>query len=314
MIEMSKSAYMHEPESSEAFTPLQAGGRVLDCAPTRMGALVPTLPKQPLGDLIEQYKDQGYLWLKGFFDPEMVLAFRGRVLSHLGSAGLIAAGTDPRIGICSPQVGGKADIDRRLMEIVRSAAFESFCTQPELVAFMDAFLGGLSYIHKRKIMRYTRPGSSTFTPAHYDLVYLRGGTHRIVTAWIPIGDIPRRMGGLVYLEGSHAIGVKMEQEFAERAAELSPQERINAFNKHMTEGRWVSKDLPDMAQRFDSRWLVADFEAGDLMLHSPYMIHASTDNQDVENRIRLSTDLRYQDVQSEIDARWSNHWSLDDML
>ena len=186
--------------------------------------------------------------------------------------------------------------------------------QPALVSFMDQFLGGLSYLHKRKIMRFTQPNTETVTPAHYDLIYLRGGTTRIVTAWIPIGDVPAEMGGLVYLEGSHAIGVEMESEFSARALELSPAERINAYNKNMTAGGWVSKDLPDMAERFDTRWLFADYEAGDVMLHSPYMIHASTTNADPEGRIRLSTDIRYQNVEDEIDARWSNHWSLDDML
>jgi hypothetical protein len=44
------------------------------------------------------------------------------------------------------------------------------------------------------------------------------------------------------------------------------------------------------------------------------MIHASTTNQDRSQRLRLSTDIRYQNVNDEIDARWNNHWSLDDML
>ena len=47
----------------------------------------------------------------------------------------------------------------------------------------------------------------------------------------------------------------------------------------MSEGGWVSKDLPDMADRFNTRWLIADYEAGDVVLHSPFMIHASTTNQ-----------------------------------
>ncbi len=33
-----------------------------------------------------------------------------------------------------------------------------------------------------------------------------------------------------------------------------------------------------------------------------------------ENRMRLSTDIRYQRIRDEIDARWQNHWTLDDML
>ncbi len=106
----------------------------------------------------------------------------------------------------------------------------------------------------------------------------------------------------------------MEKEFAIKGASLTPEERVSAFNKNMTEGGWVSKDLPDMAERFNTRWLAADYEAGDIMLHSPYMIHASTTNRDPLGRLRLSTDIRYQNVEDEIDARWSNHWSLGDML
>jgi hypothetical protein len=122
------------------------------------------------------------------------------------------------------------------------------------------------------------------------------------------------MGGLVYLEGSHAIGAGMEARFNRDNAGLDAQERISAYNRNMSEGGWVSKDLPEMAERFDARWLIADFEAGDVVLHSPYMIHASTTNQSMDRRIRLSTDIRFQNVDDEIDARWGNHWSLDDML
>ena len=108
------------------------------------------------------------------------------------------------------------------MSLVRSTAYEGFCAQPRLARFMDEFLGGLSYLHKRKIMRFTLPGTPTATPAHYDLVYLRGGTSRVVTAWIPIGDIPVEMGGLTYLEGSHRIGREMEAEFEKANAEPWP--------------------------------------------------------------------------------------------
>jgi ectoine hydroxylase-related dioxygenase (phytanoyl-CoA dioxygenase family) len=158
------------------------------------------------------------------------------------------------------------------------------------------------------------PGTPTVTPAHYDLVYLRGGTSRVVTTWIPIGDIPVEMGGLTYLEGSHRLGCEMEAEFEKANADLSQEERISAFNRNMTEGGWVSKDLPIMAERFNTRWLIADYEAGDIVLHSPFMIHASTTNQSANGLLRLSTDIRYQNVDDEIDARWSNHWGLGDML
>lgn len=293
---------------------LTADGKALSRAPDRLGPLGATDPGVGVDATRRVYEEQGYVWLKGFLRRSDVIDVRAWVLSQMESTGLLAPGSDPALGLASSGGFDRERGDRRLMALVRSAAFEGFCLQPRLVRFMDEFLGGLSYLHKRKIMRFTRPGTATVTPAHYDLVYLRGGTSRVVTAWIPIGDTPVDMGGLAYLEGSHAAGAAMERRFQEDNADLPPEERISAYNRHMTEGGWVSKDLPALADRLGARWLVADYEAGDVVLHSPFMIHASTTNQSAGGRIRLSTDIRYQNVDDEIDARWGNHWSLDDML
>ncbi|WP_258590494.1 phytanoyl-CoA dioxygenase family protein [Mesorhizobium sp. AR07] len=292
----------------------KTNGKVLSTAPNRLGYLTPTDPSVGIETIRRLYGMQGYVWLKGLLPPDDVIDFRSWVLSRLVDSGLLKPGSDPSLGIASEGGFDRQLADRRLMSLVRSTAFEGFCAQPRLSHLMDKFVRGLSYLHKRKIMRFTLPGTTAATPAHYDLVYLRGGTSRVVTAWIPLGDTPVDMGGLVYLEGSHAIGVDMEARFNRDNAGLDAEERISAYNRNMTEGGWVSKDLPDMAERFDTRWLIADFEAGDVVLHSPYMIHASTTNQSTSGRIRLSTDIRYQNVDDEIDARWSNHWSLDDML
>jgi ectoine hydroxylase-related dioxygenase (phytanoyl-CoA dioxygenase family) len=310
---MSRLAFAPGPQSA-APANLVADGKTLSAAPHRLGYLEPTDPGVGVKAIRDIYEEHGYVWLKGFLRRAEVIDFRGWVFSHLAETGLIEPGSDPTLGIASEGTLDKKLADRRLMSLVRSTAYEGFCAQPSLARFMDEFLGGLSYLHKRKLMRFTLPGTPTATPAHYDLVYLRGGTSRIVTAWIPIGDIPVEMGGLTYLQGSHRIGREMEAQFARDGAGLSPEERISAFNRNMTEGGWVSKDLPDMAERFDTRWLFADYEAGDIVLHSPFMIHASTTNQSADRRLRLSTDIRYQNVDDEIDIRWSNHWSLDDML
>jgi ectoine hydroxylase-related dioxygenase (phytanoyl-CoA dioxygenase family) len=292
---------------------LRAGEVALDNSLRRMGRLAPrSVPAQPSA-LRDAFEADGYLWLKGLLSRTDVLEFRRYVFEAFAGTGLIAPGTDPVEGIAASTEDEDAR-RRRLMEIVRSAAFEAFCLSPKLWRFMDDFVGGLSYLHKRKLLRLTRPGQMFSTPAHYDLVYLRGGSDRLVTAWIPIGDVPVEMGGLIYLEGSHVAGRRMEGEFRAQSGDLPPEERISAYNRNMAEGGWISKDLPDMANRFDSRWLIADYEAGDVVLHSPYMIHAATANDDPAGRIRLSTDIRYQKVRDEIDVRWANHWSLDDML
>jgi len=128
------------------------------------------------------------------------------------------------------------------------------------------------------------------------------------------GDTPVAMGGLVYLEGSDAAGRAMEAAFAAKNASLAPEERISAYNKNMTAEGWITKDLPSLARRLDSRWLVADCEAGDIVVHSAYMIHAATVNNDPARRIRLSTDIRYQSVTERIDTRWNSDWTPDDGL
>ena len=298
----------------QVFPTLRADGKALDTSPQRMGWLRPSSPDEPFDELKTRFRQDGYLYLKGFLDRTAVLDQRRRAFTHLNLAGLLKLGTDPVLGIAAEAPGDRGEVNRRLMEYVRSAAFESFCMSPRLWQFMDRFVGGLSYLHKRKLLRHTLPNVPGSTPAHYDLIYLRGGTDRLVTAWIPVGDVPLEMGGLVYLEGSHSVGVEMEAEFSRQNAALPPEERISAFNKNMTAGGWVSKDLPAMADKFDTRWLVANYEAGDVMLHSPYMIHAATLNESRDGIIRLSTDIRYQNVSDEIDARWNNHWTLDDML
>ena len=69
------------------------------------------------------------------------------------------------------------------------------------------------------------------------------------------------MGGLIYLEHSDALGRQMEAEFHVKNANLPPEERISAFNRNMRENGWISTNLVEMADRFKSRWLVADYEA-----------------------------------------------------
>jgi len=76
----------------------------------------------------------------------------------------------------------------------------------------------------------------------------------------------------------------------------------------------MTPDLPGLADEHDSRWLVADYAAGDMVVHTSHTIHAALDNTDPDGFIRLSTDIRYQRADAAIDGRWQNHWHPDDGL
>jgi ectoine hydroxylase-related dioxygenase (phytanoyl-CoA dioxygenase family) len=293
---------------------LSANGYPLDMSSQRIGRLIASDSSQPAAALWEQYQAQGYLWLKGILDRGEVLGFRRRFFSAYTETGLLASGSDPQAGIYG---SGGEDTGRTrglLVEATRWAAYEALCLMQPIWRFYEAVLGGPVYLHGRKLIRYNRPGESFATPAHYDLTYLRAGTDRVYTSWIPIGDAPVEMGGLIYLEGSDSWGRQTEAEFAAKNADLPPEERINAYNKNMAEGGWLTKDVPSLARRLNTRWLAADYEAGDMMIHSAYMIHAATQNIDPQRRIRLSTDIRYQLVRDQIDPRWAKPWHPDDNL
>ena len=62
------------------------------------------------------------------------------------------------------------------------------------------------------------------------------------------------------------------------------------------------------------KWLVSEFEAGDVVFHDPYTIHGSSRNEDVGGKIRLSTDLRFYEEGSDLDQRWMKYWTPGDGL
>ncbi len=175
-----------------ALPPLQAAGRVLDASPQRLGRLRASSRSEDMEVLRRQLRQQGYLWLKGFLDPATVNEFRGYVFAHLMDTGIVKPGSDPRLGLASGEPEARDKVNKRIMELVRAAAYEAFCAQQPLWRFMDEFLGGIAYLHRRKLLRHTLPNTPAVTPAHYDLVYLRGGTDRIVTVWIPSAISPPR--------------------------------------------------------------------------------------------------------------------------
>jgi ectoine hydroxylase-related dioxygenase (phytanoyl-CoA dioxygenase family) len=64
------------------------------------------------------------------------------------------------------------------------------------------------------------------------------------------------------------------------------------------------------ARVLGGRWLWTDYRAGDVVLHSPHLVHASLDN--TSDVMRLSADLRFVRSDGRPDERWKNDWSADD--
>ena len=69
-------------------------------------------------------------------------------------------------------------------------------------------------------------------------------------------------------------------------------------------------DLKWMSEYTRRRWLIADYAAGDVVIHLPLIVHASLDCQSQE--MRLSTDIRFLRQGTYYDPQWRDDWAADD--
>ena len=105
--------------------------------------------------------------------------------------------------------------------------------------------------------------------------YMNRGTSRIYTTWIPLGDIPREMGSLIVLEGSH----RNEELLSTYATKDADIDMID----------WFGSNADDIRERIGGRWLTTDFKAGDVLCFGMHMLHGALDNNSQEGRCRLTS-------------------------
>lgn len=250
-----------------------------------------------------------------------MLDCRKQYFEHVSPSGILRAGTDPTDGIycgVDPRkylppgnlrrlfgLVGDAESDKyvELMVSAHEADFYlDFCNSPELRAFIRKFTGWEKEAMLQRTLLRAFPPNAELTAIHYDQMYLRGGPPTSMTAWIPIGDISLEGGGLMYLEKSTDIGRATEDEFARNATNLTEEERVSAFNKNMNDGGFLSRDTVGYGLEAEKKWLIYEYEAGDVVFHDPFLVHASCKNMDPDDKIRLATDVRFVDSEKPYDS------------
>lgn len=229
-------------------------------------------------------------------------------------------------------------VDRALDAHKQDWYKETFCKHPALSEFISKFSGwgDDTLAIKRTLLRNNIPGTHAIG-VHYDQIFLRHGEPTAITAWVPMGDIKVNGGGLIYLERgksslsllfsaflfilltqstAHTLGRDQETSFYDSAISsgLTEEQAKHAFNATMMDTGLLDSAPSAYSKRFNKRWLVADYEAGDVVLHTPFTIHASTVNHDEQGVIRLATDLRFVDSSRRWDGRWDKVYEMDDGL
>ncbi len=262
--------------------------------------LRPTTADTPIDEVRRRYKEDGYVFLKGLMPREDVLKAREEYFKLLSPSGVLKPGTMPVDGIFDssrdkldfPGIGaGSADsngrptgphpevaqlfVDLALKAHSEDWYKEDFCKHPALRNYIAKLTGwGENTLGiRRTLLRNNTPGNKAIG-VHYDQIFLRHGEDTAVTAWVPMGDVSRQGGGLIYLERGHTLGAEIEEQFTKkaRASGLTDQEAKSAFNQNMMSGGLLADGPAEFGKRYNRRWLLTEYEAGDVVLHNAYAV------------------------------------------
>lgn len=254
---------------------------------------MPTVPFADSSDLLEdpgalraRAEEHGYLFFRGLLPAEAVLDVRRRFLRILERHGWLDPNdpTSGRVNLAAFEREERSKVEfcgvgvtpEAYAEVQRVRQFHELAHHPRLLAMYAKLFDAEVLPHPRNIARLMIAGSgSAPTPPHQDFIHIQG-TPNVWTAWIPLADCPRELGGLSVLVGSHRDGL-LSYKRAEGAGGLEA---------------YLSE--------LDRVWASDDFEAGDVLTFNSHTVHRALPNR-LRNQVRLSCDFRYQPLQDEID-------------
>lgn len=251
-----------------------------------------------------QFEEQkGYLYLPGFFPREQVMRARDVFIHELLTADALDPAHEPSEGVLRHSrrapgfAGGRLESLFEDWRVVHDLLYTG-----RMMQFFREFLGGEALHYDYTWTRQLNPGPGT--ALHSDVVYMGRGTHRLYTAWVPMGDAPLEMGGLVLLEGSHKHAglAKGYWRSDVDAACTNRRDHRNAWQRGSNGSLHGKPNYIRSSLGCAGHWRTADYRAGDVVIFNVFTVHGGADNR--TNRVRLSTDSRYQLAQDVADPRW----------
>ena len=233
----------------------------------------------------------GYLYLPGLLPPEAVAAARAEVFTTLRTTGEID-GPDaaPVATGTSRRAEQHPDLGAFWRGVCEGPALRACVHHLALHALTADLFDAPSLPFDFVWLRAVTAGRAS--PFHFDHPYMNRGSDRLLTCWVPLGDVSLADGPIVLMEGSH--------RFDDLAARVRGRDvdREPGFSGSFTE------DMIDLARSRHTRFLSADFRAGDVLVFGMFLLHGSLDNRAPGGKVRLSADVRFQPAADARDDRW----------
>jgi len=211
----------------------------------------------------------GYLFIRHLIPRNTIENVRQQTLAPAKTAGWLKDGTPVSKAIANPDAAC-VDPDRAYLEVLRQQLvledLHALKHHPAIVSLFESLFGESVLVHALAIPRNIFPQRSDFTtPPHQDYVHIQGSTSTYAI-WLPLGDVPLKMGGLSIASGSHRAGVR-------------------AFKVSSGAGGM------ECSESFEGSWVGGDFAAGDALIFHSLAVHRGLPNQ--TDRLRQSLDCRY---------------------
>ena len=238
--------------------------------------------------LHDRIAEDGYLLIRGLHDKDAVLSARQQILEKLAEKDMLAPDTPLMDGIFNPDypkptstgsMGNKA--------LTQLPEFKAVVEGAPIMNFFKHFLDGEARTFDFKWLRTAGPGSGS--PIHYDIVFMGRGTQNLYSCWTPFGDVSLDMGPIVFCLGSNRFD-KVRKTYGE-----------SDVDRDMIEGHFSDNPL-EIVEKFGGHWATTSFSAGDVIIFSMFLMHASLVN--TSDKIRITADTRYQLAAEPIDERW----------
>jgi uncharacterized protein YdhG (YjbR/CyaY superfamily) len=277
-------------------------GRQLITAPTHFGTLRDSRELVGDGDKLRaRMEEDGYLYLPGMLDPQQVEEARHSILLKLQAEGALHPDHPLEDGVAASDVHftfrpDLANGNPTVQQLLYSGV---------IMEFMAELLNGPVLHYDFTWLRAKAPGPNTATSPHCDIVFMNRGTQKLYTVWTPLSDIPYDLGGLIVLENSHRQHDHLSEYWQFDVDTYCVDNKNDPAHERWAWGKSggsYSKDAIGVRQELGGRWLSTEYKTGDLLIFSMFTLHASLDN--CTNRVRLSTDSRYQLASEAVDERW----------
>jgi 1-deoxypentalenic acid 11beta-hydroxylase len=220
--------------------------------------------------LARLFERDGYLYLSNVLDVAEVTQVREELVAALQAQGAVVEGRAEQFWAGLPIT----EIDDN--PLYAHASYQALCESPTTMGVLERVFGVPVVVFRSTTIRYSVPNDEQHvTPPHQDHFFI-GPNDDFRTAWIPLMEIPRTVGGLCLGVGSHRNGIR-------------PHVEDGIHESYILKGR-KQKGVPP--EQILEEWASTDFAPGDILIFHSSTVHWALPNQ--SDMLRLSLDTRAQ--------------------